>query len=361
MTVECWVKSNAVPGALLQKWGDDSIDDRSYSFEIEPDNRIQFGVSRDDTQSDSAYHGFLVGPVSTTQWRHIACTYDGLVRQTFVDGELVGTKPTSGSIHAGVTDLSIGGHLRNNNGIFSNGFNGLMDEVRLWNVARTRDEIRATINTRITPTSSGNYPGLVSCYNFEGSAGDSRGVNNGNPVGSATYVPVPDIPVLFDCNGNSVYDGTEIAANPALDLNANGILDSCECLVTSYCVGAPNSVGSGAVMDHAGTVSLGINNLTLLCTGCPPNTAGVFFYGPQQTQVAFGNGFRCVGGSITRTGPTAASGGGIAARNINFAAFPFNTTISAGSTQNFQFWYRNAAAGGAGFNLSNGLSIRFCP
>ncbi|MFT4538801.1 MAG: hypothetical protein ACI841_003409 [Planctomycetota bacterium] len=27
---------------------------------------------------------------------------------------------------------------------------------------------------------------------------------------------------------------------------------------------------------------------------------------------------------------------------------------------NFQFWYRGAAFGGAGFNLSNGLRATFC-
>jgi hypothetical protein len=46
---------------------------------------------------------------------------------------------------------------------------------------------------------------------------------------------------------------------------------------------------------------------------------------------------------------------------VNYATLPPGATITAGSTWNFQFWYRNPAAGGAGFNLSDGLSIRFCP
>ena len=35
--------------------------------------------------------------------------------------------------------------------------------------------------------------------------------------------------------------------------------------------------------------------------------------------------------------------------------------ITAGSTWNFQFWYRDPAAGGADFNLSDGLEVTFCP
>jgi hypothetical protein len=35
--------------------------------------------------------------------------------------------------------------------------------------------------------------------------------------------------------------------------------------------------------------------------------------------------------------------------------------ISGGVTKKFQFWVRDPAAGGANFNLSDALSIQFCP
>jgi hypothetical protein len=34
--------------------------------------------------------------------------------------------------------------------------------------------------------------------------------------------------------------------------------------------------------------------------------------------------------------------------------------ITAGSTWNFQFWFRDPVAGGASFNLSDGLEVTFC-
>jgi hypothetical protein len=37
------------------------------------------------------------------------------------------------------------------------------------------------------------------------------------------------------------------------------------------------------------------------------------------------------------------------------------TQITAGSTWNFQAWFRDPAAGGAFFNLSDGLNLTFAP
>ena len=44
-------------------------------------------------------------------------------------------------------------------------------------------------------------------------------------------------------------------------------------------------------------------NLRLFAYNSPPNTSGQFFYGPTQTAVPFGNGYRCVTGSTFRLGP----------------------------------------------------------
>jgi hypothetical protein len=164
-----------------------------------------------------------------------------------------------------------------------------------------------------------------------------------------------------NCGGSALFDGLEIDANPSLDANGNDILDTCECTAWTYCVGAPNSVGAGARIDYAGTTSIGGNDLTLLCRNLPPSTSGVFFYGPGSTQVPFGNGYRCVSGSIRRTGIVVVSATGNASRALNQTALPGGDTLVAGDVRYFQFWYRNTAAGGAGFNLSDALAVSFCP
>jgi hypothetical protein len=87
-----------------------------------------------------------------------------------------------------------------------------------------------------------------------------------------------------------------------------------------------------------------------------PNNSGIFFFGPGQQQVPFGNGFICVTAPIVRIIPDAVASGNMATRQVDLPTFG----ILAGS-HNFQYWYRDPAAGGAFFNLSDGLTILFTP
>ncbi len=132
---------------------------------------------------------------------------------------------------------------------------------------------------------------------------------------------------------------------------------------TTYCTTAPNSVGAGAQMLFSGSNSVASNNLVLIALSCPPGQPGLFFYGQNAVAVPFGNGTRCVGGSsLIRLPPETIGVGGAAASavDVNSPGYPAGV-IQAGQTWRFQFWYRDPAGGGAGFNLSNGLSVQFCP
>jgi hypothetical protein len=138
------------------------------------------------------------------------------------------------------------------------------------------------------------------------------------------------------------------------------IIPPCPAPVT-YCQAAPNSVGGGAFIAHDGHANLQLNDLVLRVAGCPPFTSGMFYYGANQTLAPFGDGFRCVSGTVFRLPASQVDAFGDAAHALDHAALPTGGQISAGQTWYFQFWYRDAAAGGAGFNLSNGLSVAFCP
>jgi len=126
------------------------------------------------------------------------------------------------------------------------------------------------------------------------------------------------------------------------------------------CFTSPNSVDPvGAIMGYGGTQSVAANDLILLATGCPPNAAGLFYYGANETFVTFGNGFRCIGSPVFRLGVINVNVFGDAAFNLNLNSVP--GPIIVGDTKFFQFWYRNPAGGGAGFNLSDSLAVPFCP
>ena len=110
---------------------------------------------------------------------------------------------------------------------------------------------------------------------------------------------------------------------------------------------------------RAATGYISQNNLILVAYGCPPNTSGIFLYGQGQTQVPFGNGWRCIAGSLHRLGLTVVDAFGDATENFDVNAPP--ALVHAGDTWNFQFWYRNPAGGGTGTNVSDGLQVMFCP
>ncbi|MBL8863189.1 MAG: hypothetical protein JNK02_14430 [Planctomycetes bacterium] len=130
----------------------------------------------------------------------------------------------------------------------------------------------------------------------------------------------------------------------------------------SYCGSAPNSYDPfGAYLSHWGSNRISRNDLVLAATGVPPGTSGLFFYGANAVQTPFGNGWRCVGNPLFRLGVVPANPFGEANLAVNYATLPANGQISAGQTWNFQYWYRNPAGGGAGFNLSDALRLQFCP
>lgn len=136
-----------------------------------------------------------------------------------------------------------------------------------------------------------------------------------------------------------------------------GRMDLCAGSITNYCVGAPNSVGSGAVMGATGSTSIGANDLVLQVTAAPPNQFGLFYMGQGQVQNPNGDGFMCIGGGFVRFPALQLDGAGA-------VSFPLDLTqlgqITPGSTWDFQFWYRDPPGGPANYNFSDGLEVLFC-
>ena len=104
----------------------------------------------------------------------------------YVDGLLDQSLPASGTISDTSDPVLIGGN--SSFPIPSYAWNGRIDEVRIWNVARSHAEILATLWTSL----NGDEAGLVAYFQFdEGVAGG----DNSNP-------PVDTLPDLT-ANGNN--------------------------------------------------------------------------------------------------------------------------------------------------------------
>ncbi len=100
---------------------------------------------------------------STDQWAHFAMTWDGTTVRAFVNGVEKASKTSTvaqKTLMTGRTPLTIGGYLP----AF---FNGYVDEVRIWNLARPAAEIARTMHTPL----AGNEPGLVGYWRFDETSG----------------------------------------------------------------------------------------------------------------------------------------------------------------------------------------------
>ena len=89
------------------------------------------------------YRRNFVGPVGGTvvlnEWTHLACVYDRVAARVYVNGEEVAAAPATQPIPASSLPLGIG----RVESLTSRNFDGLIDEVEIFNRALTEDEIRA--------------------------------------------------------------------------------------------------------------------------------------------------------------------------------------------------------------------------
>ena len=133
---------------------------------------------------------FNSGKISS-DWTHIAVTYDGTTRKHYVDGELVGTRTVeTGAMPTNTSAVRIDSDVS-----WEHSF-GAIDEVRIWNVARTIDQIRSAINVPITSP----QPGLVALYHLDANANDSIGGHNGALGGSGAFFTSP---AIITCGSSS--------------------------------------------------------------------------------------------------------------------------------------------------------------
>lgn len=141
----------------------------------------------EDAASGGNHPIFGVSPLSNGVWYHAAATYDGSRWQLFLNGALeaeliVGETPRSDSIqHAGL------GTALNSTGGQQGLFHGVIDEVHIWNHARTAQQIQDDLNRQITDPASES--GLVARWGLNEGSGtlvDDSTANalNGTIVGT---------------------------------------------------------------------------------------------------------------------------------------------------------------------------------
>ncbi len=114
------------------------------------------------------------GVVPSNVWTHIAVTFDGGTRRHYINGELAASFAETGPLTTSTSEMRIGSDVS-----WERSPTGYIEEVRLWNVARTMAEIRDTLNKRITA-----QPGLVAYWELDSNARDGVGGHDGELGGT---------------------------------------------------------------------------------------------------------------------------------------------------------------------------------
>ena len=202
LTVEAWFMPLNIsrPNPLFNKSDGIAITtDRSYELALHP-HTPSWAVF---TGSDgwTWLYGSTPPPTSLDQWTHVAATYDSVeqVANIYFNGSPFLTTttdasglPISGLIRDSSEDLILGAILANayREAYFSF---GLMDEVRIWNYARSETQIAHYFNRLVDPTESG----LIAYYNFDEElqdqyVNDLSGYQNHGTLGSSSAIEVAD-------------------------------------------------------------------------------------------------------------------------------------------------------------------------
>ncbi|MCF8257068.1 MAG: PKD domain-containing protein [Flavobacteriales bacterium] len=110
---------------------------------------------------------------------HVAFTYDGATVRYYVNGCLASSVAHSGTLVTNNLATAIG----NQSNCQCEAWNGYIDEVRIWNVARAEADIQANMFDLPNPTVQA---GLQAYYKFNGDYTNAQGnaAWNGTPIGS---------------------------------------------------------------------------------------------------------------------------------------------------------------------------------
>jgi hypothetical protein len=133
MSVALWMQpeaeqTNSAKLFIKQKTG-------QYPYSLQYDDTAQglFATINASTRYDTAPHI----PNFPGEWAHMCFTFDGSILILYKDGEEVASVGTTGQLQQNDLSLSIGCRLD-----YDQNFNGIIDDVRLFNRALTPEEIK---------------------------------------------------------------------------------------------------------------------------------------------------------------------------------------------------------------------------
>lgn len=173
-TFEFWVNPGNPSETLFGYGGQQTTNDRFYV------SRLSSGEVRVSYGNNSTFQLTSTAIVPIGVWSHVAITYSGFELKLFVNGLLVGQNAVD--LNTANSAFCLG---RYPTSVLPNAwFDGSLDEVRVWSVARTSQQLREWM---VKTVGIEQEPGLVAAWSFT------------EPVGStSTYDRVANVEAVLE-------------------------------------------------------------------------------------------------------------------------------------------------------------------
>tara|TARA_Y100000817_G_scaffold155725_1_gene121724 strand:+ start:387 stop:2264 length:1878 start_codon:yes stop_codon:yes gene_type:complete len=267
-TVEAWFRTNNKNSNTKQIIYEQGGGTRGLNIYIQSGRLYVGGWNRRSNESNWTGSWKYVTSIQSNQWHHVALTLNGGSTVTnnalklYLDGALAISEPGSrlwGHNPANIGRTISGSRYHNGTG---NGFtfNGKIDEVRIWNVARSQNEINAMKDTVL----NGDEDYLTAYYNFQentgGRANDTQTQsNNDGTISGATWTTGPP---LSKMNNSSFVNRTINLSSYA----EKKLLSNSDLTISNSTVNGPGYiVVNGNITINSNSVIKG--DIYLVCSG----------------------------------------------------------------------------------------------
>jgi hypothetical protein len=207
-TLECWVKFNDLAGnqEILSK----SITGQGIELLVYNNMLSAYFMS---SGSDGSSISYAASNLQTGVWYHVAASWDGTKEniRLYVNGVSVGTRTDNGNISTtGLANPNVSFRIGNWSDATGRYFNGTIDEVRVWSVNRTAEQIKAKMFATGT-----DETGLIAYYKMDEGGGASLNNSTATTGLTGTLTNSPSwvaSPVVKNANAIS-FDGTNDLVN----------------------------------------------------------------------------------------------------------------------------------------------------
>lgn len=194
-TLEAWIHPNSAGGETYIVAEDErNLNQGQFRLGLADGGKLFFMMSDSTGSSHGLFNGGYsletTSAITLNVWTHVAVIKNGSAFALTVNGAPAGTfNATASFVHGGpAVNFRVAARVDTNGTAANGGFDGIIDEVRLWNIPRSAAEILSTMGTEIPASSNG----LFAYWRFdEGTgqaAGDTKTGYPGTLVSNPTWV-----------------------------------------------------------------------------------------------------------------------------------------------------------------------------